>query len=543
MPNQISSTTAISANASLTNSIFPITPIILCGGSGTRLWPLSRQSFPKQFVPLIGHKSLLQLTLERAHLFGSAPILVGSEAHRFMMLDVLEATRITNSTVILEPIARNTAAAMAMGALHVLKAQASSALTSAASATSAAFPVPTEHLTTVSAVALDTAHKAANSLLLFCPADHHIPDLQLFHDTVMQGTQAALEGEIVTFGVMPTYPSSAYGYIQTHKQPVLEHSPVFKVDCFIEKPQTQKAQELILQGNVCWNAGIFLCTADVLLKALKENAPDILAHCEAAMAQATETLTAQGECLVQPKLEVLQTCRSESIDYAVMEQAQNIALVKFTGQWSDVGSWNAVADLTPADESGNRIEGHGVAHLSKNTFIHAPTRPVVALGTKDLLIIDTPDAILVLAQSHAEQVKEVVAQLQTQNKPQAMSHRKVARPWGWYDSIDMGERFQVKRIGVKPGAALSLQKHHHRAEHWVVVRGTAEVTRGTEVFMLCENQSTYIPIGEIHRLKNPGVVELEMIEIQSGSYLGEDDIVRLEDVYGRVVPTQPDSSL
>jgi mannose-1-phosphate guanylyltransferase / mannose-6-phosphate isomerase len=517
-----------------------ITPIILCGGSGTRLWPLSRQSFPKQFVPLIGNKSLLQLTLERTQLFGTAPLLIGAEAHRFMMLDVLEATRKNKnnahhahlalqltSTLILEPIARNTAAAMALGALQVLKAQT------------------------------DTA--TVTPLLLFCPADHHIPDLQQFHDTIMQGTQAALEGEIVTFGVMPTYPSTAYGYIETsaHSTPVNDGaalnededrnaatnagaqteppSHIFTVERFIEKPQAAKAQALILQGNVCWNAGIFLCTPEVLLKALKEHAPDILARCEAAMAEATETITSQGERLVQPNLNELKHCRSESIDYAVMEHASNIALVKFTGQWSDVGSWNAVANLTPADESGNRIEGHGVAHLSQNTFIHAPTRPVVALGTQDLLIIDTPDAILVLAQSHAEQVKEVVAQLQTQNKSQAITHRKVARPWGWYDSIDMGERFQVKRIGVKPGAALSLQKHHHRAEHWVVVRGTAEVTRGEETFMLCENQSTYIPIGEIHRLKNPGVVELEMIEIQSGSYLGEDDIVRFEDVYGRVV--------
>jgi mannose-1-phosphate guanylyltransferase/mannose-6-phosphate isomerase len=451
--------------------------------------------------------------------------LIGSEAHRFMMLDVLEASRNSSSTVILEPIARNTAAAMALGALQVLKAHANSA-------SNATLADPTA----ASATSQNTAFESAKSLLLFCPADHHIPDLQLFHDTVMQGAQAALDGEIVTFGVVPTYPSSAYGYIQTHAQPDQAPSAVFKVDRFIEKPQVLKAQELILQGNVCWNAGIFLSTAEVLLKAIKEHAPDILASCEAAMAQATETLTSRGECLVQPKLEPLKTCRSESIDYAVMEQAQNIALVKLTGQWSDVGSWNAVANLTPADESGNRIEGHGVAHLSQNTFIHAPTRPVVALGTQDLLIIDTPDAILVLAQSHAEQVKEVVAQLHTQNKSQAVTHRKVARPWGWYDSIDMGERFQVKRIGVKPGAALSLQKHHHRAEHWVVVRGTAEVTRGTEVFMLCENQSTYIPMGEIHRLKNPGVVELEMIEIQSGSYLGEDDIVRLEDVYGRVIP-------
>jgi mannose-1-phosphate guanylyltransferase/mannose-6-phosphate isomerase len=516
-----------------------VTPIILCGGSGTRLWPLSRQSFPKQFVPIIGNKSLLQLTLERTELFGQTPILIGSNEHRFMMLDVLAAAR-QHATVMLEPVARNTAAAMAMGALQVLKTQ----------------------------------HDAQNpSLLLFCPADHHIPDLTQFHDTVMQGAQAALAGDIVTFGVVPTYPSTAYGYIQTAQASSAEgntsreptnpssqassaegntsehlanHSNkstklsslndnVYTVERFIEKPQADAAQALILQGNVCWNAGIFLCTPNALLSALKAHAPDILEQCKVAMAQATETLTAQNECLVQPQLEALKACRSESIDYAVMEHANNISLVKFTGQWSDVGSWNAVAQLTPADASGNRIEGHGLAHLSQNTFIHAPTRPVVALGTKDLLIIDTPDALLVVTPDHVEQVKEVVAQLNQQKRTQAVTHRKVARPWGWYDSIDMGERFQVKRIGVKPGASLSLQKHHHRAEHWVVVRGTAEVTRGEETFLLCENQSTYIPMGEVHRLKNPGVVELEMIEIQSGSYLGEDDIVRLEDVYGRVV--------
>jgi mannose-1-phosphate guanylyltransferase/mannose-6-phosphate isomerase len=504
-----------------------VTPIILCGGSGTRLWPLSRQSFPKQFVPIIGNKSLLQLTLERTELFGQTPILIGSNEHRFMMLDVLAAARQSSmgskqsghvnsghnvatiraqapqlsTTVMLEPVARNTAAAMAMGALQMLKTQ----------------------------------HDAQNSsLLLFCPADHHIPDLTQFYDTVMKGAQAALAGDIVTFGVVPTYPSTAYGYIQT-AQDSNQQSQVYTVERFIEKPQADAAQALILQGNVCWNAGIFLCTTEVLLSVLKAHAPDILEQCEAAMSQATETLTAQNECLVQPQLEALKACRSESIDYAVMEHANNISLVKFTGQWSDVGSWNAVAQLTPADASGNRIEGHGLAHLSQNTFIHAPTRPVVALGTKDLLIIDTPDALLVVTPDHVEQVKEVVAQLNQQKRTQAVTHRKVARPWGWYDSIDMGERFQVKRIGVKPGASLSLQKHHHRAEHWVVVRGTAEVTRGEETFLLCENQSTYIPMGEVHRLKNPGVVELEMIEIQSGSYLGEDDIVRLEDVYGRVV--------
>ncbi len=352
----------------------------------------------------------------------------------------------------------------------------------------------------------------------------------------MKGVDAALSGSIVTFGVQPSFPSTAYGYIEALDELFCD---VYKVKRFIEKPNAAKAQELILQGGFYWNAGIFLCTAKTLITALKQFAPDILSCCEQALAEVgtkgSREPKTQPIKTVSPNASALKPCRAESIDYAVMEHASNVVLVKFEGQWNDVGSWNAVANLTPADNSGNRIEGQGHTHLSQNTFIHAPTRTVVALGTQDLLIIDTPDAVLVVAQTHAEQVKDVVAKLQQQNKSQAITHRKVARPWGWYDSIDVGERFQVKRIAVKPGAALSLQKHHHRAEHWVVVRGTAEVTRGEETFMLCENQSTYIPVGEIHRLKNPGVVELEMIEIQSGSYLGEDDIVRLEDVYGRVV--------
>lgn len=522
-----------------------ITPIILCGGSGTRLWPLSRQSFPKQFVPLIGNKSLLQLSLERTALFNTAPVLIGAEAHRYMMLDVLGTvysssqqinahnTHDSLATLILEPFARNTAAAMALGALQGMKEKNSTQHASRQSPQE--IDSQADQRKNLQTALKTNKSSATQSLLLFCPADHHIPDQKLFHDTVMKGADAALSGSIVTFGVQPSFPSTAYGYIQASDE---SSKDVFKVERFIEKPDSVKAQKLILEGGFYWNAGIFLCTAETLIAALQQFAPDILSSCEQALADANTHLTrepnAQPIKTINPKAAALKPCRSESIDYAVMEHATNVALVKFEGQWSDVGSWNAVANLTPADDSGNRIEGQGFTHLSQNTFIHAPTRPVVALGTHDLLIIDTPDAVLVAAQSHAEQVKDVVAQLQQRNKSQAVTHRKVARPWGWYDSIDMGERFQVKRIGVKPGAALSLQKHHHRAEHWVVVRGTAEVTRGTETFMLCENQSTYIPIGEVHRLKNPGVVELEMIEIQSGSYLGEDDIVRFEDVYGRV---------
>ena len=475
-------------------TIATITPVVLCGGSGTRLWPLSRQSFPKQFVPLVGGHSLLQLTLDRLAWCGNPVICVAAEDHRFLVADALGSGR-PASQVLLEPAARNTAAAMALAAL--------------------------------------LAHQAgtADPLLLICPADHHIPDASAFAQTIRQGLPAAEAGAIVTFGVVPSFPSTAYGYIQ---QGAARADGSRAVARFMEKPQAEAAQALLLQGNVLWNAGIFLARASVLLAALQQHAPDILASCQAAMAgAASETPPGNGLLFVRPVKEAFLACRSQSIDYAVMEHHADVAVVPFVGQWSDVGSWNAVAELTPADAQGNRIDGQGHALRASNTYIHAPGRTVVALGTQDLLIIDTPDALLVAQRDHAEQVKDVVAHLAQRHIPQAATHRRVARPWGWYDSIDMGERFQVKRIGVKPGASLSLQKHHHRAEHWIVVQGTAEVTRGTDVFLLSENQSTYIPIGTVHRLHNPGKLELEMIEVQSGGYLGEDDIVRLEDTYGR----------
>jgi mannose-1-phosphate guanylyltransferase / mannose-6-phosphate isomerase len=469
-----------------------ITPVILCGGSGTRLWPLSRKSFPKQFVPLIGNKSLLQLTLERVAGLGQRVLCVTAEDHRFLVAESLQAAKVQGS-LLLEPVARNTAAAMA---LAVLQAK------------------PEE-------------------FLLFCPADHHIPDAAAFQRTMREGLTAAANGMIVTFGVVPSFPSTAYGYIQ---QGALRADGSLKVSRFIEKPDAAKAQQLLLQGDVLWNAGIFLAQARFMIEALEQHAPDILETCRkasAAMKAEQPGNSAPGVTFLRPDRAAFEACRSQSIDYAVMEKHDDVVVLPFRGQWSDVGSWNAVADLSPADADKNRIQGQGVAHGARNTFIHAPHRPVVALGTEDLLIIDTPDAVLVATRDCAEQVKDVVARLEQANAAQAAFHRKVVRPWGWYDSVDAGERFQVKRIGVKPGASLSLQKHHHRAEHWVVVRGTAEVTRGTETFLLSENQSTYIPIGEVHRLRNPGKMELEMIEVQSGAYLGEDDIVRLEDSYGR----------
>jgi mannose-1-phosphate guanylyltransferase/mannose-6-phosphate isomerase len=363
--------------------------------------------------------------------------------------------------------------------------------------------------------------------MLFCPSDHFIPDGAAFVEMMRGATEAAVGGAIVTFGVQPTFPSTAYGYVEKGAARTDGGAAVAR---FIEKPDAARAQQLLLGGQVLWNAGIFLCSAGTLLHAMEQHAPDILRSCQAAMAGAK----VDGS-FVRPAAQALEACRSESIDYAVMERHPGVVVFPFGGQWSDVGSWTAVADMSPADAEGNRVEGRGLVLQGRNTYIHASGRQVVALGTEDLLIVDTPDALLVARRDAAEQVKSVVAELEKRGNPEAGHHRKVQRPWGWYDSIENGERFQVKRIVVNPGASLSLQKHHHRAEHWIVVQGTAEVTRGKETYLLTENESTYIPLGEVHRLHNPGKLPLEMIEVQSGSYLGEDDIVRMDDNYGRVV--------
>lgn len=462
----------------------PVKPVILCGGSGTRLWPLSRKSFPKQFVPLIGNKSLLQLTLERLALLGSEIVCVASDEHRFLVSECMQAANV-KGTVLLEPVARNTAPAMALAALST----------------------------------------TADELLLFCPADHWIPDSRAFAETVAQAQAAAINGAIVTFGIKPNFPSTAYGYI---RQGHARADGAYEVQGFTEKPAAELAQTLMDSGTALWNGGIFLCTAQSLLKALEQHAPDILQVCTQAM-----TKSCQDGQFVRPDPQAFQACRSESIDFAVMEQHTDIAVVPFHSGWSDVGSWNAVADLSPADANGNRIHDQGYALNASNTFVHAPHRPVVALGTQDLLIIDTPDALLVAHKDHVEHVKQLVADMDAKNVSQSVQHRKVARPWGSFDGVDKGERHQVKRITVRPGAKLSLQMHYHRAEHWIVVKGTALVTRGEEQLLITENQSTYIPLGVKHRLENPGKTDLELIEVQSGCYLGEDDIVRFDDSYGR----------
>lgn len=479
-------------NHNITSSA--IRPAILCGGSGTRLWPLSRESFPKQFLPLIEGKSLLEMTLDRIKSF-SPSIFVTNEEQRYFVQDIINhscnSERCDNQ-IFLEPVGRNTAAAMVSVALM--------------------------------------PGISPSDLLLFLPSDHFIPDIDSFVSTIQGGVFAANSGYIVTFGVQPNFPSTSYGYIEKGGSldfPACK-SATYTAKRFEEKPILSRAQEMVFSGNYLWNAGIFLCTSATLIDAINKHAPDILTSCKKAMRVAK-----MDGCFIRPEKEAFLACRSESIDYAVMEHFEKVAVIPFEGVWSDVGSWNAVASLLPADKLGNRVSGQGMAMQSSNTYINAQHRPVVSLGTKDLVIVDTPDAVLVAAVSMVEQVKDVVAALKKNGQSEAVTHRKVPRPWGWYDSIDVGDKFQVKRIIVKPMASLSLQLHRHRAEHWIVVKGIARVTNGEEVFLLKENQSTYIPIGVKHRLENPGDTDLEMIEVQSGNYLGEDDIVRFEDTYGR----------
>jgi mannose-1-phosphate guanylyltransferase / mannose-6-phosphate isomerase len=461
-----------------------ILPVVLCGGSGTRLWPLSRKTLPKQFVPMVGDKSLLVLTLERLRLLNDEVTCVAAEEHRFLVQEGIDAAQVRGKQL-LEPVARNTAAAMAAVALLA----------------------------------------DPERLLLFAPADHHIPEAERFADSIRKGVPAAMAGQLVTFGVEPSFPSTAYGYIRQGR-PLAElgDDAGHAVAAFIEKPDAARAEQLLLAGGHLWNAGILLVQAKVLIDALATHAPDILDSCLHATAHVVE----DGDFL-RMDAAAFERCRSQSIDYAVLEHCENVAVLPFQGRWSDVGSWNAVAGLHDADANGNRISGQGFAMNATNTFVYAPNRPVVALGTHDLLVVDTPDALLVVHNDCAEQVKDVVALLTRQGHRQATRHRRVPRPWGAYDSIDDGERFSVKRLTVKPGARLALRMHHHRAEHWVVVKGTARVVCNHVSRLVKENESIYIPVGAVYRLENAGRTTLEVIEVQTGSYLGEDDVERFED--------------
>ncbi len=474
------------------------TPVILCGGSGTRLWPLSRTGFPKQFLCLTGQDSLFQQAATRLAQTGSAgitvspPLLVTGEEHRFLAAEQLREAGIPLGHALLEPIGRNTAPALTLAALAAMAS-------------------------------------GQDPVLVVTPADQTVVNTAVFTQAMQLAIQEASSGTIVILGITPDRPETGYGYIQAE---VGAGDGPLSVQRFVEKPDASTAQSYLDTGNYFWNAGMFVLKASVWLKALGQFRPDILQATRTAWNQRRE----DGH-FIRPGEEAFKAIPSESIDYAVMEQAPGaglpIKMVPLNAGWSDLGAWDAVWSVLPKDDSGNAHVGDVLFTDSRNTLVHATSRLVSLVGVDDLIVIETPDAVLVADRARSQDVKHIVKSLSDQGREEHSLHRKVHRPWGWYDSIDEGGRFKVKRIQVKPGASLSLQKHHHRAEHWIVVKGTAEITNGDKLILLTENQSTYIPLGEVHRLANPGAIPLEIIEVQSGSYLGEDDIVRFEDNYGR----------
>ena len=477
----------------------PVVPVLLSGGSGTRLWPLSRETHPKQFQPLVGDGSLLQATWRRIEgLAGmAAPIVVANEEHRFMVAEQLRQLGVAPAALLLEPVGRNTAPAIAVAALQAMAS-------------------------------------GDDPLLLVLPSDHVIRDVPAFHAAVHAATAAAAAGALVTFGIVPTGPETGYGYIKS-AVPTLPvggqeagQAGVRAVDRFVEKPDLATAQAYVASGDYFWNSGMFLFRASVFLAELQRLAPAMVAAAKAALAGARRDVD-----FLRLDRAAFEACPADSIDYAVMEKTAAAAVLPISVGWNDVGSWAALWEIAEQDGDGNAHHGDVVAHGCRNTLAWGDGRLVALLGLENVVVVDTDDALLVAARDQVQQVKDIVARLKAEKRPEASVHRKVYRPWGSYDGVDSGERFQVKRIVVKPGAALSLQMHHHRAEHWIVVSGSARVTCDERVFILAENQSTYIPLGSKHRLENPGKVPLELIEVQSGSYLGEDDIVRFEDVYGR----------
>lgn len=462
-----------------------LTPVIICGGSGTRLWPLSRNTIPKQFFPLIGSKSLLEETMHRSkRLSGNKEIcVIANQEHRFF---VQEAANLSNTKckIFLEPVARNTTAAMAVAALNARD----------------------------------------NEILLFMPSDHFIPNTEYLFSTIESGVREAKSGSIVVFGVRPNSPHLGYGYIQIENS----KNKLSRVKSFVEKPNFEQATQYLSSSNYFWNSGMFLCTAKTLIDSLEEFAPDILDAVKNSVKEQKQT----GEFIYLNR-ESLLNCRAQSIDYSVMEHHKNILMAEFNEVWSDIGNWSELYKLLPKDAEGNVIIGQGHAYQSVSTFIHGMHRPVVTVGTNNLIVVDDRDALLIVEKDHAEKVKEIVPMLKSKNIKQAEEHCYSIRPWGSFDVLDQGENYKVKRLRVNPGGRLSLQMHHHRAEHWVVVKGAALVTKENEKFNLHENESTYIPNKTKHRLENQHNEILEIIETQTGTYLGEDDIVRFEDFYGR----------
>ena len=476
-------------------------PVLMSGGSGTRLWPASRKEYPKQFLCLGGERTLLQETVMRLQ-SGNSLIVVGNAEHRFLISDQLQELGLSTerTPIILEPSGRNTAPAVALAALAAMQG-------------------------------------GQDPVMVVSPTDHSIGDSGAFTRAVQTALAQAATGAVVTLGIVPSRAETGYGYIRAdRKTSLVAGSEVYNVEAFVEKPNAATAEQYLASGSYYWNGGLFVMKASVWLKALGQFRPDILQAVQTAWEARQEDAVGQNVFL-RPDPDLWKQVPSESVDYAVMEKlcGSGIALqvVPMQADWTDLGAWDAVWDHMPKDAAGNATTGDVLLQASTGSLVQAEHRMVGLIGMQDVVVIETADAVLVAAKDQTQKVKDMVAQLEAQKRSLGNSHRKVHRPWGWYDSIDFGARHQVKRICVKPGARLSLQKHHHRAEHWIVVSGTAEVTCDDKVMLLTENQSTYIPLGAVHRLANPGKVPLEIIEVQSGAYLGEDDIVRFEDNYGR----------
>ena len=471
-----------------------IIPVILSGGSGTRMWPLSRSHYPKQFLPLVTQQSLLQDTITRLPDKVSdendiaAPMVICNQDHRFMVAEQMQQLGIKPTAILLEPIGRNTAPAVALAAL------------------SAANP---------------------DDVILILPADHVITDHQALANAIEQATAIAQQGKLVTFGIVATGPETGYGYIQ-RGSPLPDDSSAFTVKNFVEKPDKETAETYLSSGDYYWNSGMFALRADKFLSELEKFRPDILKACQQAFDQAYRDLD-----FVRIDADAFEQCPADSIDYAVMEKTEHAVVIPLDAGWNDVGSWSSLWEVCDKDETGNRIHGDVLTHASHNCLLHSESRLVAAIGLDDIIVVETDDAVMVAAKDRVQDVKIIAEKLKAEQRPEAEAHRKVYRPWGWYDCIDMASRHQAKRISVKPGSKLSLQKHFHRAEHWVIIKGTAKITLDDKEMILTEDQSTYIPVGTIHRLENIGKIPLEIIEVQTGSYLGEDDIVRYSDDYGR----------
>ncbi|EFB5204694.1 mannose-1-phosphate guanylyltransferase/mannose-6-phosphate isomerase [Escherichia coli] len=467
-----------------------IIPIIMAGGSGTRLWPLSRSLYPKQFLSLINENSLLQETLKRLDgLNCLPPVIVSNNEHRFIVAEQLRQFGVDDFQIILEPVGRNTAPAVALAALKSLE-----------------------------------LHGDHHMLVL--AADHAIQDIEAFHAAVLAAEQESVDNKLVTFGIVPTQPETGYGYIKKGEQ---VKNSVFKVNSFVEKPDLETAKNYLEQKCYLWNSGMFMFKASVYLDELKKFRPDILAACKESLSSASTDLD-----FIRLNSDVFAECPDESIDYAVMEKTQDCVVIPLDADWSDIGSWTSLWEISEKDEHENVSHGDVINYNSRNNYIYSEGSLISTVGVNNLIIVQTKDALLVAQQDNVQDIKKIVEILKKQKRSEHISHREVYRPWGRYDSVERGDRYQVKRITVKPGECLSTQMHHHRAEHWVVVAGTAKVTCGERTFFVTENESTFIPIGTVHTLENPGKIPLEVIEIQSGVYLGDDDIVRLSDKYGRV---------